>query len=102
MEKSDKTPTLKIDMQNFAESVAKECRKFYAPSVRDTKKSDAAINVVCLRAIKFRQQHHFGVLGVIRVIKMIRKQLKKLDYNAAFVNELTLFLVQGLMRMKKV
>lgn len=100
MEKQDNSVMTKAGMQNFAQSVAQECKKFYAPTLRhDNKKSDAAINIACLRAIKYRQQYCFGMFGVIKIVKLIRKELKKMDYQAAFTNELTISLVLALMRM---
>ncbi len=88
-------------MQVFSESVVNECKKFYAPASQSKSASDAAINVVCLRAIKFKQQHGFGIFGAIKLIKMIRNQLKKLNYTGSFRNELSIFLVKTLLSKSK-
>ena len=92
---------LTTQMQVFSESVVNECKKFYTPASQNKNASEAAINVVCLRAIKFRQQHVFGIFGVIKLTRMIRKQLKKLNYAGSFMNELSIFLVKALLSKPK-
>ena len=91
---------LKKEMQVFAESIAAECKKKCAPTTQNSAEINTTINMICVKAIKFRQQKAFGILGVVTLIKLIRKQLKNMDYTASFINESTLYLVQALMRMR--
>lgn len=108
MEKSKtngQTPDLATTMQVFAQSLAQECMRHYSPAMSQDKQNKvkpySAIRVACLHVIKFRQKNPFGLLGVIRLIKMIRRDLKKLNYDSVFVNDVTIALVQSLLHKPK-
>ncbi len=92
---------LKQKMHELAIAVAQECTKYANPTAlsnNDDQNINPVVNVACLRVIKFRKQNPFGILGVIRLIRAIRKQLKALSYNNDFVNDMTIYLVRALLR----
>lgn len=100
---SDFQLSLKQKMQELASAIAKECMKYYTPSKVSKKETGdmlPAANVACLRVIKFRQQYPFGLLGVIQLVKIIRKQFKQLSYDVDFVNTLTIHIIRALLRMQ--
>lgn len=94
---------LKDKMRELAVSVAQECTRYYSPASKndqsDKTTTNPAVNIICLRAANFRRQNPFGILGIIRLIKLIRRQLKMLNYNRVFVDNATIYLVLALMRM---
>ena len=99
MKKQSQTQTLQSKMQNFAKLSANECKKFYTPDNSSHKKMDAAINVVCLRAMQFKQKHPLNVVDVIKITMMVRKELKIMDFNSAFINKITMRLMKILLNL---
>jgi hypothetical protein len=94
-------------MQNVAQMIGKEGLKYYSPAASQQDKTSnnkaavAAMNIICLHAMRFKQDNSFGFIGNIRLVKRIRRQLQALQYSAEFVNNTSIALIQALFRMQK-